>query len=229
MIQLNDLVGYPNRKIYQNKKYFNFTLDSVLLAEFASLNLSVKNVLEIGSGTGAISLILSSKTKAFIDAVEIQKPLYDLFKRSIAYNHLEDQIHLYWEDINTSSLLEKNNYYDLIVCNPPYFKEAKKNDSSFKSIARHEGVLSLEDVVKISRKLLKDRGKLAIVYDSKRLMEALTLMEKNSIIPKRLKMIHDHKEKEASAILIEGIKNGRPGLKIEAPFIGDFVQFTKNV
>ena len=229
MIQLNDLVGYPNRKIYQDKEYFNFTLDSVLLGEFASLNLSVKKILEIGSGTGAVSLILSSKTKAFIDAVEIQRPLYNLFKRSIAYNHLESQIHLYCEDIKTSSLLERNNYYDLIVCNPPYFKELKKNTSSFKSIARHEEALNLEDVVKISRKLLKDRGKLAIVYDSKRLMEALTLMEKNRIIPKRLKMIHDHKEKEASAILIEGIKNGRPGLKIEAPFIGDSFQFSKNI
>ncbi len=226
MIQLNDLVGYQNRKIYQNTEYFNFTLDSVLLAEFASLNLSVKRVLEIGSGTGAISLILSSKTNALIDAAEIQKPLCDLFKKSITYNCLENQINLYCEDIKKSSLLEKNNYYDLIVCNPPYFNESKKNDSPFRSIARHEETLNLGDVVRISRKLLKDRGKLAIVYDSKRLMEALTLMEDHRIIPKRLKTVHDHMEKEASSILLEGIKNGRKGLKIEAPFIGRSLDFT---
>lgn len=228
MIQLNDLVGYPNRKIYQNNEYFNFTLDSVLLAEFTSLNLSVKKILEIGSGTGAVSLILSSKTKALIDAIEIQKPLCDLFKKSIVYNHLEDQIHLYCGDIKTSTLLEQNNYYDLIVCNPPYFNESKKNESTFKSLARHEETLSLEDVVRISRKLLKDRGKLAIVYDSKRFMEALKLMENNRIVPKRLKTVHDTEKKEASSILIEGIKNGRSGLKIEAPFIGNSMEFIKN-
>lgn len=219
MLELNYLLGYKNRKIYQSKEYFSFTLDSVLLAEFVKLKSTATKILDIGSGTGAIPLILSLKTEAIIDAVEIQEDLFYLLKKSVSYNQLNKQINIYNEDIKNSQLLDRNNYYDNIVCNPPYFKETKNNQKEARSIARHEISLNLEDVAKVSKKLLKNNGKLSIVYDAKRLVEALQLLEKNNLIPKRIQFIHTSLKKEASIFLLECVKNGRKNLKIEPPFV----------
>lgn len=219
MIQLNDLLGYKNRKIYQDNRYFNFTLDSVLLAEFCRIKLTTKRILDIGTGTGSIPLILSLKTKAKIDAVECQKNQCDLFEKSIKYNKLNSQINIYNEDIKKSTLLVRNNYYDLIVCNPPYFKNSIENISEQKKMARHDIFLSIVDLAKISKKLLKNNGTIAIVYDSIRLMEALKVFEDSNLIPKRVRMLHPSIKSESNRVLIEFVKNGKEGIKIEAPFI----------
>ncbi len=219
MIQLNDLLGYKNRKIYQDDNYFSFTLDSILLLEFIKLNATTKQILDIGSGTGIFPLVLSLRTNAHIDAVEIQKELYELLKKNIEYNKLTKEVSIYLDDINSSTLLNRNNYYDHIVCNPPYFKETIMNESEEKTIARHELSLSIENVIKISKKLLKHNGKLTIVYDTKRLEEVMQLLSKYKMIPKRIKFIHSNLEKEASIFLLECRAGANPGLKVEAPFI----------
>ena len=215
---LNDLVGYSNRKINQNTDWFSFTLDSVLLAEFVNIQKTTKKIIDIGTGTGAIPLILSTKTDKKIDAIEIQENVANLFRKTIKYNKLENQINLIVDDILNYSK-DINNYYDIVISNPPYYNELKKNISKEKLIARHEVCIDLKSILKVSKKILKDNGKLYLVYNSNRFLELISELQKNNLIPKRISFVHQDKSYEASMFLIECHKNGNPGMKIDAPTI----------
>lgn len=223
---LNDLLGYKNRKIYQNTDWFSFTLDSVLLANFVKLNLSHKKILDIGTGTGAIPLILSTKTNRVIDAIEVQENVAHLFKKSIEYNHLESQIHLIIGDV-LDYAKKFNHYYDVLISNPPYYNQLKKSMTKEKLIARHEVRLCLEDLLKVSNRLLKDGGKLFLVYNSTRFLELVDQLRKYQLTPKKIQFVHQHLEKEASMVLVECIKKGKEGLQIEEPIIIDHIQRDK--
>lgn len=212
---LNDLLGYKDRKIYQNSNYFSFTLDSVLLANFIKINSRMSNLIEIGAGTGAISLILSLRTSKKIDAVEIQDYLSVLLKKTVSYNRLDSQINVIHDDV-LNYYKSFNNFYDLVFCNPPYYNEKNKGT---KSISRHEEKLSIDDLIKVSKCILKSKGKLVIVYNTSRLDEVLEKMNNNNLIPKRLMLVHDDMQHDASMFLLECVKNGKEGLIIEPPFI----------
>lgn len=217
---LNYLLGYENLKIYQDTDMFHFSLDSVLLPNFVTINSNVKNILDIGTGNAVIPIILSTKTTAKITGVEIQAKSYQLGMESIQYNHLEEQISLLNEDIKEFAKNAESDQYDVITCNPPFFKigeESHLNDSEEKVIARHELYLTLQDVIKISRKLLKNNGVLALVHRPERLMDILTLMRENNIEPKKIQFIYPKMNKNANIILVEGTKNGKCGLKILPP------------
>lgn len=217
MRELNYLLGYQNLKIYQDKTMFKFSLDSILLAHFVHPQLAYHRILDIGTGNAPIPLILSTKTKALIDGVEIQSAVYDLALATIKYNHLEDQISLYNMDIKDYAKGFDHEIYDCITCNPPYYDIDKKNlnKSKYQSTARHTLSLNLEDVMKISRKLLKNNGALYLIYKPDNLIDIMTLMRQNNIEPKRLKLIYSHQNDNVNLIMIEGHKNGKAGLKIE--------------
>ena len=219
---LNDLLEYNNLKIYQNTNMFSFSLDSVLLARFVIINKNVKKILDIGTGNAPIPLILSTLTNAKIVAIEIQKDVYDLAKKNVIYNHLQDRIDLMNGDINEQVKTWNTEMFDIITCNPPFFKvteNVKLNESEYKKIARHEIKLTLEQIIKISKKLLKNNGSLNIVHRPERLIEIITLMKNNGIEPKRIKLIYPKNGENANILLIEGVKMGKPGLKIEPPLI----------
>lgn len=217
---LNDLLNYNNLKIYQNTEMFSFSLDSVLLPNFVTLNKNIKNILDIGSGNAAIPLILITKTDANIIGIEIQEEAYKLGKKSIEYNHLENRITFINDDIKEYYKRIESDSFDTITCNPPYFKvndRSRFNESDYKTIARHEVHLNLEDLFKIAKKLLKNNGNIAIVHRPERLVDIIEEMRKNNIEPKKVQFIYPGKNKEANILLIEGIKNGKPGLKILNP------------
>ena len=219
---INYLLGYENLKIYQDTDMFNFSLDSVLLPNFVTLTKKTKKILDIGTGNAVIPIILSTKTDAFIDAVEIQKEVYELGKKSIEYNKLDSQIKIYNEDIKEFYKNKETDTYDLITCNPPFFKIDEKsnlNDSEYKKIARHEIKLNLEDVIKISKKLLKNNGSLAIVHRTDRLIDIIELMRKYNIEPKKIEFVYPKVNTNSNIVLVEGTKNGKPGLKILKPLI----------
>lgn len=218
MKKINQLLGYKNLKIVQDTEMFNFSLDSVLLPNFITLNPTVKEILDIGTGNAPIPLILSKKTKAHITAIEIQKEVYELAKESIIINNLNNQITLKNEDINKSQLTPET--FDIIVCNPPYFEKKEKsklNRTDYKTIARHEIKINLEQILKISRKALKNRGTLSLVYRPERIIDVLTLMRKYNIEPKKIRFVYPKKNKESNILLIEGMKNGNKGIKILPP------------
>lgn len=214
---INYLLGYENLKVYQNSEMFNFSLDSVLLPNFVTLTTKTKKILDIGTGNAVIPIILSTKTKASIDAVEIQKEVYELGKKSIEYNNLQEQINIYNQDIKDFSNYKESDIYDLITCNPPFFKineQSHLNDTEYKTIARHEIKLNLEDIMIISKKLLKNNGTLGIVHRTERLIDIIELMKKHNIEPKKIRLIYPKIGSDSNILLIEGTKNGNPGLKI---------------
>ena len=217
METINYLLGYENLKIYQNDEMFKFSLDSVLLSHFVSLSLKKCKILDIGTGNAVIPILLTTKTSNKIDAVEIQKEVYDLGKKSIELNGLEDQISIYNQDIKDYASNLESDIYDTITCNPPFFKSMKENISEYKQIARHEKTLKLEDIFEIAKKLLKNNGNIAIVHRPERLIDIITSMKNNNIEPKKIRFIYPKKNKPSNMILIEGTKNGKSGVKILEP------------
>ena len=216
----NYLLGYKNLKIIQDNEMFNFSLDSVLLPNFITINDSTKNILDIGTGNAPIPLILSQKTKAHITGIEIQKEVSNIAKKTIKLNNLENKINIINDDIKEYYKKATPEYYDIITCNPPYFevkKTSKFNKNDYKTIARHEVTLKLEDILKIARKLLKNGGTLGLVHRPERLIDILTTMRNYNIEPKKIRLIYPGKNKESNILLIEGKKNGKKGLKILPP------------
>ncbi len=220
---LNDILGYKNRKIYQNSDWFSFSLDSVMLANFATIRLRDKNIADLGCGNGVIPLILSLRTDKRIVGVEIQKNVSEMALKSVLYNGLEQQIKIVNQDMK--KICGDSNYFesfDLITCNPPYFKVNEKNYFNVcqeKVLARHEVAITLEEVCSVAKKMLKNNGNFAIVHRTDRLMEILSEFRKNDIEPKRIQFVYETIDKGSTLVLIEGQKNGSVGLKVEKPFI----------
>ena len=218
----NYLLNYDNMYIIQDTDMFNFSLDSVLLPNFVTINKKTQKILDIGSGNAPIPLILSTLTDAQIMAVEIQKDVYELGKESIKINKLENRIDFINADINELYKEIDTETFDVITCNPPYFKvneSSNLNDSEYKTIARHEIKLDLEKLFKIAKKLLKNKGNIAIVHRPERLSDIVSEMKKNNIEPKRIQFVYPSINSEANILLIEGTKNGNPGVKILPPLI----------
>jgi len=221
-VVINDLVGFKNLKIIQNKEYFNFSLDSVLLPNFIHFNKSINMIMDICTGNAPIPLILSTKTNAKIIGVEIQDEIFELAKESVKINHLENKIELIHDDANNVSNYYESDTFDIITCNPPYFKINEKtlrNENEVKCNARHETLINLEQIIKIARKLLKNKGSLYIVHRTERLSEIVYLMKENNIEPKRVRFIYPKKGTESNIVLIEGKKDGNIGLRVEPPLI----------
>lgn len=217
---LNDLVGYKNLKIYQNTDWFSFSLDSILLANFVSINKNVNKIVDLGCGNAPIPLILTTKTDAKIIGVEIQKDSYELAKKSISYNHLEDKIELLNIDMKELKSIYSSDSIDVITCNPPYFKyleTSNLNEDEHKVIARHEKMITLEEIISLSRYLLKNNGILAIVHRTERLIEIISLFQKYGLEVKKLRFVYPKVNTDSNMVLIEGRKSGKVGLKLLPP------------
>lgn len=218
---INDLLGYDNLKIVQNPEWFSFSLDSVLLPNFVTLNKDVRNILDLGTGNAPIPMILSTLTeKANIYGIEIQKDVFEMAEESVKINKLENRIKLINDDMKKLDQYFEANFFDVIVSNPPYFKLeelSKKNEDEHKTIARHEEKITLSELVKIAKKYLKNNGVFAMVHRSDRLIEIIEEMRKNNIEPKKIQLIYPKKNTNSNMVLIEGKKNGNPGLIIKEP------------
>ena len=217
---LNDLLWNGKLKIYQDDESFMYSLDSVLLSKFVTLNKNITNILDIGTGNAPIPLILTSLTNANITGVEIQKKSYERAKESVSINNLNSKINLINGDINDIVNDLPNNYYDVVVTNPPFFKSNMLiSDNIEKGIARTELTLTLEDIFSICKKVLKDKGRVAIVNRPERLVDIIVSMKKYGIEPKKIRFVYPKMSKPANHVLIEGMKNGNSELKIMDPFI----------
>ena len=220
MESVNDLVGYKNLKIYQNDDWFKFSLESVLLPCFVIINKNTNNILDLCTGNAPIPLVLSTKTKSKIYGVEIQEDVYALAKKSIDINNLSNQIEIINDDVKNISNKFESDTFDIITCNPPYFKDidsSKKNDDIHKIIARHEVNLTMEDIVKVVRKLLKNDGKFYLVHRTERFFELTNLLMSNNIMPKRVRFIYPKETSESNLFMLEAVKNGKNGMKLESP------------
>lgn len=202
---LNDLLDYEEIKINQRTDMFNFSLDTVLLARFATLNTKTKNILDIGTNNAAIPLILSTLTSATITGIELQQEAVQLAEENVLLNQKITQIKIVHDNINEYIKTNVNFKYNLILSNPPFFKigESKLNEKSKLLIPeRHETTLTLEDIIFAAKKLIANRGYFAIIHRTTRLFEIAKLLSKYGFNIKRLQFIHPFQESEANNVLI---------------------------
>lgn len=228
-----DDLQFKNLKIIQEKNGFCFGIDSVILADFAKNIKKDSEVVDLGTGTGILGILLCAKTKlSEIIGIEIQKEVADMAKRSIELNKLEKKFKIINMDLkeiinkknnnneinNLKNNLEKNSF-DYVVTNPPYKKinTGKINENEKQLISRHEVAADLNNFIETASYLLKDKGTIFMVHRPDRLVDILEKMRKEKIEPKEIKFVYPKIEKEPNLILIKGIKNARPFLKVDKP------------
>ncbi|MDP5276931.1 tRNA1(Val) (adenine(37)-N6)-methyltransferase [Chengkuizengella axinellae] len=207
-------------KIIQSDEVFSFSMDAVLLGRFCSVPTKGR-ILDLCSGNGVIPLLLSTRTRAQITAVEIQEKLADMAIRNMDMNHLTDQISVIRGDLKQMHLQLGYGKFDLITVNPPYLpaQTGKQNINQHIAIARHEICCTLEDVISACNKLVKSGGKVALVHRASRLADIIVLMRQYNIEPKRIRFVHPRISEEANMVLVEGIRNGKADMHILKPLI----------
>lgn len=208
-------------KIIQNPSKFCFGMDAVLLSGFAQIKKD-ERALDLGTGTGIIPLLLSAKTEGIhFTGLEIQEESADMARRSVALNGLEEKIEIVTGDIKDASARFGASSFDVITTNPPYMIDdhGLKNDNEAKTIARHEILCDLEDVLRESSRILKTHGRFYMVHRPFRLAEILGKMSEYRLEPKRMRLVYPYIDKEPNMVLIEGLKDGRARMTVEKPLI----------
>lgn len=229
-----DYLLAENLRIIQSPSVFSFSLDAVLLARFAYVPKKRGRIVDLCTGNGAIPLFLSARTESSITGVELQPRLAGMARRSIEFNGLEEQIDIIEGDVKEIPAQLGYEKFDTVTCNPPYFQAhemSDKNLSEHMAIARHELHLTLDEAVRSASQLLKQGGKAAFVHRAGRLIDIMAAMRNNRLEPKRIRLVYPKAGKEANTLLIEGIKDGKPDLKVLPPLIvyGDDGEYTKEV
>lgn len=216
-----DELNIKDYRIIQNVNSFCFGMDAVLLSGFVKINPN-ENVLDLGTGTGIIPILIEAKTEAKkLIGLEIQEKNVNMARRSVEMNNLQHKIKIIKGDIKEAEKYFSLSKFDVITSNPPYIKSngGLKNQNTAKAIARHEILCNLEDVIKASSKLLRVRGRFYMVHRPQRLTEILLLLSKYRLEPKRLRIVYPYIDKEPNMILIEAVRYGKSMLKIEKPLI----------
>ncbi|EJL1408575.1 tRNA1(Val) (adenine(37)-N6)-methyltransferase [Staphylococcus pseudintermedius] len=238
MLQPGERLDYLIRedlRIIQNDAVFSFSTDALLLGHFTEVR-KRDRILDMCAGNGVIPLLLSDKGNNVITGVEIQPQLVNMAVRSVQYNHLEDRITMVEMDINALIQAYSPAQFDLITCNPPYFKVNQTNQHQLEAhkIARHEIYCTLDDCLRVSNHLLKEGGRVVMVHRAERMLDLFESMRHYRIEPKRLHMIFSKPGKAAQTIVVEGRKGGRQGLDIAPPFYiydeqGDYTPEMKEI
>lgn len=208
-------------RIIQNPKRFCFGMDAVLLSGFVQVKPG-ERVLDLGTGTGIIPILLEAKTEGMhFTGLEIQPESADMARRSVLLNHLETKIDIVTGDIKDASTRFGASSFDVVTTNPPYMisDHGLKNMQNAKTIARHEVLCSLEDIVRESARLLPPKGRFYMVHRPFRLSEIMCVMTKYGIEPKRMKLVHPYADREPNMVLLEGLRGGKKRLTVEKPLI----------
>ena len=208
-------------QIIQNPGRFCFGMDAVLLTGFARAKEGDK-VLDLGTGTGIIPILMAAKTKAdHFTALEIQEESADMARRSVLLNGLESRIDIVQGDLKEADSFLKAASFDVVTCNPPYMigQHGIANPEEPKAIARHEVCCTLEDVVRVTAKLLRPGGNFFMVHRPFRLAEILTLLTKYKLEPKRMQLVHPYIDREPNMVLIEANRGGKSRMKVEPPLV----------
>jgi len=213
------LDGIRDIKVYQNKEGYRFSVDAVLLYTFADMRYA-RNIADLGTGSGIIGLLLARKyPKARVTLVELQQSLYRLAVKNIAINHLEERVTAVLSDIRRLKENCDPMTQDLVVSNPPFRKPTtgKLSIGQERAIARHELALKISELAEAASYLLKAKGRFFMIYHPERLLEAFDAFRACRLEPKRIRFVHNDAGAESKIVLIEAVKESRPGVKIERP------------
>lgn len=208
-------------RIIQNPEKFCFGMDAVLLSGFARVR-EGEQILDLGTGTGIIPLLLEAKTEAaHLSALEIQPESADMARRSVALNGLENKITIIEGDIKEADKLFEAASFDVVTCNPPYMigQHGLQNPDAPRAIARHEILCTLEDVIRAAAKLLKPGGNFYMVHRPFRLAEIMALLIQYHLEPKRMQLVYPYVDKEPNMVLLEANRGGKSRIKVEKPLI----------
>ncbi|GAE27852.1 O-methyltransferase [Halalkalibacter wakoensis JCM 9140] len=217
-----DYIAGTNLKVLQSPDVFSFSIDAILLGRFVSVPIQKGQILDLCTGNAVIPLLLTMRSKANIIGVEIQSRLANMAIRSIEMNELHNQIQIIESDLTKMPTEMNRSSFDVVTCNPPYFEtvtEHEKNRNEHLAIARHEIYCTLDDVIRVSSQNVKQKGKVAIVHRPERLTDIMNTMRVHRIEPKRIQFVHPKEKKDANMVLVEGIKDGKPGVTCLPPII----------
>ena len=219
-----DQTGFGTIEIYQDTDEFCYGVDAVILSDFAAKNIKKPyekfRIMDLGTGTGIVPLILSHKTEAgYIGGIEVQENSYDLACRNVEHNGLSGRVHIFRSNVKEFDLETYRGTFNLVTSNPPYMKEscAIKSSSEAKMVARHETLGTLEDFVKLAASLLKDKGEFCMVHRPSRLADIVECCRKYRLEPKELRFVSGKPMEKPNILLVRCVKNGNRELKILAP------------
>lgn len=217
-----DDLEYKGLKIIQNKEWFCFGMDSVILANFAKKEKKGSKILDLGTGTGIIAILLSKKVEnSKITAIEIQKEVAEMAQRSVKLNNLEESVKIVNEDIK--NILRKSGQakFDVVITNPPYKKKETGilSENNVKMISRHEITANLEDFIKVAGEQLKDYGVFYMINRPERIIDIFENLRKYKLEPKEIQFLYPKKNKAPNGLLVKAVKLGREFLKVDAPLI----------
>lgn len=218
--RLDYLVAHQEMQIIQSPSVFSFSLDALLLADFTYVPIKRGKILDLCTGNGVIPLLLTMRSAAHITGVDIQKRLVDMARRSVRLNHLTEKISIIHGDLKDMQPILGHSGFDVVTCNPPYFPTPAKtehNNNDYLTIARHEVYCTLEDVVKACKLHVRPGGKVSMVHRPERLVDILMLFRSYNLEPKRLRFVYPKFERDANMVLIEGVRDGKPGMTMLPP------------
>lgn len=217
--RIDDLLTHE-LKIIQSSEVFSFSMDAVLLARFATVPARGR-IMDLCTGNGVVPLLLSTRTKADIDGLEIQPRLAEMASRSVQLNGLQKRVTIMEGDLKTFQPRQERPYYELVTVNPPYMPiqtgDTKVNEHQ--ALARHEVACTLEDVIRTCSRLLRTGGKMAMVHRPSRLTDMMALMRQYRLEPKRIRFVHPRAGTEANMVLIEAARDGKPDVRLLPPLI----------
>ncbi|CAG7652002.1 tRNA1(Val) (adenine(37)-N6)-methyltransferase [Paenibacillus solanacearum] len=207
-------------KIIQSEEVFSFSLDAVLLARFCQLPPRGR-VADLCTGNGVIPLLLTTRTKAHITCIEIQERLADMAQRNVRLNNLEERITVVHGDLREAYTELGSGAFDVVTVNPPYLPvpNGEQNGNEHVAAARHEVFCTLDDVIRVSSRLVRSGGRVAMVHRPSRLVEIFAAMQAHRLEPKRIRFIHPRADSEANMVLIEALRDGKPEVRLLPPLI----------
>lgn len=208
-------------RIIQNPERFCFGMDAVLLSGFARAK-KQERCLDLGCGNGIIPILMEAKTEGkHFTGLEIQPESADMARRSVALNGLQDRIDIVEGDIKDASKIFGASSFHVVTTNPPYMtaQHGLTNVYEAKTIARHEVLCNLEDIIRESARLLMPGGRFYMVHRPSRLAEIISLMVQYRMEPKRMRLVYPYVDREPNMVLIEGLRGGKSRMTVEKPLI----------
>ena len=209
-------------KIIQNPEVFCFGIDAILLAHFSKVTKASQKILDIGTGTGIIPILMhATYQKGEYIGIDIQEDMVEMASRSAKFNYIEEAVRFLNVDIKAFKEYFRKEEFDIITTNPPYMKgqAGLKNEHPSVVLARHEVACTLEEIIAASGYMLKGRGKLCMIHRPHRLVDIICSMRQNRLEPKRMRFIHPKPGKAPTMVLVEAVKYGGPELRIESPLM----------
>ncbi len=223
LVRLNERVDDLERNGYQliqNPEVFCFGIDAILLAHFAKVSHAKQKILDIGTGTGVIPIVMHAiYGKGHFTGIDIQEEMIEMASRSVCLNEIQEDVMMKVMDIKEYKAYFSSGSFDIITCNPPYMKghAGLKNEHPSKTIARHEVACTLEDIIEGAGYMLKYGGKLCMIHRPHRLVDIFMAMRQNKIEPKVMRMVYPKAGKAPTMVLVEGVKHGKPELRVQPP------------